>query len=134
MPSGVHIDIEDAALDDIEVVTCVALGDDFDVLSRDWLFDQGAENKVCGVVVEVGEEKVGTDRGTQAGQLVLGLLMIRRFPIAVLVVGRGEGFGGNGSPARHVVVVWEALIVGARWAECRGRWGVGGGEGIEGEV
>lgn len=60
-------------------------------------------------------------------------MVIGRFPVAILVVGGREGFGGHGSSACHVVVVWKALIVWARWTECRGVLMVGGG-GVEGEV
>lgn len=67
LPGRVDVDVEDAALDDVEVVTRVALGDDFDVFRRDRLLDQGAEDDVGGLVVEVGEEEVGADGGTQAG-------------------------------------------------------------------
>lgn len=133
MAGGVDVDVEDAALDDVEVVACVALGDDFDVFGWDGLLDEGAEDDAGGVVVEVGEEEVGADGSAQAGELVFGFLVMGRFPVAVLVVGWGEGFGGDGGSARHVVVVWEALVVWARWAERRGRLAVGGG-GIEGEV
>ena len=64
MAGGVDVDVEDAALDDVEVVACVALGDDFDVFGRDGLLDEGAEDDAGGVVVEVGEEEVGADGGT----------------------------------------------------------------------
>lgn len=133
MAGGVDVDVEDAALDDVEVVARVALGDDLDVLCRDGFLDEGAEDEGGGVVVEVGEEEVGADGGAEAGELVGGFGVVGGLPVAVLVVGWGEGFGGDGGPARHVVVVWEALVVGARGAECRGRLAVGGG-GVEGEV
>lgn len=82
----------------------------------------------------MGEEEVGADGGAEAGQLVGGFGVVGRFPVAVgVVVGWGEGFGGDGGPARHVVVVGEALVVGAGGPECGGGLAVGGG-GVEGEV
>ena len=51
MARWVDVDVEDAALDDVEVVARVALGDDLDVFGGDGLFDEGAEDDGCGVVV-----------------------------------------------------------------------------------
>ncbi len=117
MPGRVDVDIKDATLDDVEVVPCVTLGYDFDVFRWNWLLYQGAEDEIGGIVVEMGEEEVGADGSSEAGELVFGFGVIGRFPIAILVVGRREGFSGNRSPARHVVVVGEALIFWAGWAK-----------------
>ena len=67
MPGRIDVDVENAALDDVEVVTCVALDDDFDVFRWNRLLDQGAEDEVGGIIVEVGEEEIGADGSAQAG-------------------------------------------------------------------
>lgn len=71
----------------------------------------------------MAEEEVLADGGTQAGELVGGLGMERRFPIAVFVVGGGEGFGGDGGAAVHVVVGGHEVIALLGW---EGRWWAGG--------
>ncbi len=42
MTAGIDVDVEAAALDDVEVVACVALGDHFDVFCGDGLLDKSA--------------------------------------------------------------------------------------------
>ncbi len=104
MSGGVDVDVEHPALDDVEVVPRVALDDDFDVFGGDGFLDEGAEDEAGTVVVEVAEEEVLVHAGTQAGELVGGFGVQRGFPVGVLVGGWGEGFGGDGGPAVHVVV------------------------------
>ena len=77
------VDVEGAALDDVEVVACVALGYHFDVFGGDGFLDEGGEHGVRGVVGEVGEEEVGADGGAEAGDLRGGFGVVGGFPVRV---------------------------------------------------
>ena len=125
---GGDVDVEDAALDDVEVVSCVTLGDDFDVLCWDGFFDEGAEDEGGGVVGEVGEEEVGGDGVAEAGELVGGFGVEGGFPVCVGGVGGGrEGFGGDGGAAGEVVVLGQGRVVRV---DEGGAEGGGGGSGV----
>ena len=58
MASGVNVDVEGTALDDVEVVTCVTLGDHFDVFCGYGFFNEGTEDEVGALFVEMAEEEV----------------------------------------------------------------------------
>ncbi len=120
MAGRVDVDVEDAALDDVEVVACVALCDYFDVFCRDGFFDEGAEDEVGAFFVEVAEEEVLGYGGAKTVKLVVGLFVEGRFPVGILVRARGQRFCRDGGSAGHVVVIWEALVAGAGWLE--GGW------------
>jgi len=81
----------------------------------------------------VAEEEVFGDGGTESGELVGGLLVVGWLPVAVSMRGWSQRFGGDGGPARHVVVVWETLLFGTWGAEGRRGPRIGGG-GAETEI
>ena len=120
MAGGIDVDVEDAALDDVEVVACVALGDYFDVFCRDGFFDKGAEDEVGAFFIQVAEEEVLGYGGAKTVELVVGLFVEGRFPVGILVRARSQRFCGDGGSAGHVVVVWEALVAGG--GRLKGRW------------
>ena len=120
MAGRVDVDVEDSALDDVEVVTCVTLGDYFDVFCWYGFLDEGAKDEVGAFFVEMTEEEVLGYGGAKTVELVVGFLVEGRFPVGILVCTWGQRFCGDGRSAGHVVVVWEALVIGARWLE--GGW------------
>ena len=117
MASGVNVDIEGTALDDVEVVTCVTLGDHFDIFCRYRFFNEGTEDEVRAFFVEMAEEEVLGYGSAKTVKLVVSFLVKGRFPVGILVCAWSERFCGDGGSAGHIVVVWEALVAGAGWLE-----------------
>ena len=68
----------------------------------------------------MAEEEVLGYGGAKTVKLVVGLFVEGRFPVGILVCARSQRFCGDGGSAGHIVVVWEALVVGAGWLE--GGW------------
>ena len=83
MSDGVDVDVEDAALDDVEVVPGVPLGDDLDVFGGDGFLDQSAEDEIGAVVGEVSEEEVGGDGFAETGELICRLGVVGGFPVRI---------------------------------------------------
>ena len=119
MSGRVDVDIEDAALDDVEVVTRVALCDYFDIFCRDGFLDEGAKDEVGAFFIEMAEEEVLGYGSAKPVKLVISLFVERRFPVGILVCAWGQRFCRNGGSAGHVVIIWEALVTGAWWLERR---------------
>jgi hypothetical protein len=108
----VDVDVERALFDHVEVVAHVALRNDLDSLCWYGLLLQGAEDLGRLLVVEVREEKVARDGGSQAGLLLVGLVVEGRGPVVVGGRGGVERLGGHGGAPVHVVVAGERLRVG----------------------
>ena len=122
MSGRVYVNVEDAALDDVEVVACVALCDYFDVFCRNGLLDKGAKDEVGAFFVEVAEEEVLGYGSAKPVKLIIRLFVEWRFPVGILVCAGCQRFCGDGGSAGHVVIIWEALVIGAWWLEGGGGW------------
>ena len=89
MSGRVDVDVEDAALDDVEVVACVALCDYFDVFCRDGFLNEGAKDEVGAFFVEVAEEEVLGYGSAKPVKLVIRLFVKWRFPVGILMCAGG---------------------------------------------
>ena len=95
MASGVNVDVEGAALDDVEVVTCITLGDDFDVFCRYGFFNESAKDEARAFFIEVAEEEILGYGGAKTVELVVGLFVKGRLPVGILMCTRSERFCGD---------------------------------------